>query len=45
MITVKDRGSAKAPLSCGRGAPQGLSSLKEGFRMSEEGVPVLGLIM
>ena len=41
---VKGQGSAKAPLSCGRKSPQGLCSLKEGFRMSEEEVPVLGVI-
>ena len=41
---VKGRGSAKAPLRCGRRSPQGLCSLKEGFRISEERVPVLGVI-
>ena len=40
---VKGRRSAKAPLSCGRRSPQGLCSLKKGFRISEEGVPVLGV--
>ena len=42
--TAKGRGSAKTPLSCGRRSPHGLCSLKDGFRMSEEGVPVLGVI-
>ena len=41
---VKGRGSAKAPLSCGRRSPQGLCSLKEGFRTSAVKVPVLGVI-
>ena len=45
MVHVKGRGSAKAPLRCGRRSPQGLCSLRGGCRTCEEGVPVLGVMI
>ena len=44
LICVQDRGSANAPLSCGRRSPQRLCSLEDWFRIREAGVPVLGVI-
>ena len=49
--SVNGRGSAKAPLRCGRRSPQGLCSLRGGCWKREEesvedkeGVPVVGVI-